>query len=33
VYNVGGADLGIDFAYRQVQLFDNNVVVALKIGF
>jgi hypothetical protein len=33
VYNVGGADLAVDFAYRQVQLFDNNIVVAVKLGF
>jgi len=32
-YNTGGANLAVDFAYRQVQLFDANTVFSLKVGF
>ena len=34
VYDIsGGATLGVDFAYRQVELFDDNIAMALKLGF
>ena len=34
VYDIpGGASLGLDFAYRQVELFDDNIAMALKLGF
>ncbi len=34
VYDIpGGASLGVDFAYRQVELFDDNIAMALKLGF
>ena len=34
VYDItGGATIGIDFAYRQVELFDDNVAMAIKLGF
>lgn len=32
-YMTGGVDLTLDFAYRQVEFFDANTVVALKVGF
>jgi len=32
-YNVGGTNLSVDYAYRQVELFGGNNVVALKVGF
>lgn len=32
-YMTGGVDLTLDFAYRQVDLFDANTVVSLKVGF
>lgn len=34
VYDIpGGASLGLDFAYRQVDLFDDNIAMAVKLGF
>ncbi len=34
VYDIsGGATLGIDFGYRQVELFDDNIAMAIKLGF
>ncbi len=32
-YMTGGVDLTLDFAYRQVEFFDANTVVSLKVGF
>jgi hypothetical protein len=33
-YEIGGGTLlSVDFAYRQVQLFDDNIAMALKVGF
>ena len=32
-YNVGGVDLSLDYAYRDVQYFNGNNLFSLKIGF
>lgn len=32
-YKTGGANLGLDYAYRQAEFFDGNNVISLKFGF
>lgn len=33
MYNAGGTELSVDFAYRQARYFDGNTVVSFKVGF
>ncbi|MBI4418628.1 MAG: hypothetical protein HY563_07615 [Ignavibacteriales bacterium] len=32
-YNTAALDLAVDFAYRTVDFFDGNTVVAVRLGF
>jgi hypothetical protein len=34
MYDIGGGTmLSLNFAYRQVELFDDNIAMSLKVGF